>query len=109
MLKLALDHPKFKVSTLEIDRKGTSYTIDALKELKSDHLRLILSDEAAAHLDGWKDSEELRRIAPPLVAPRTWGISSTEIRDRLKRKLYCSHLIPLKTLDYIRAHDLYSS
>ena len=36
-------------------------------------------------------------------------ISATEIRQRLKKKLYCGHLVPAKVLDYITLHRLYSS
>lgn len=109
MLKLALDLPQFKVCTLEIDQEGPSYTIDTVRELKKEGIkvRLLLSDEAAHHLDQWKESDELVKIAPPLIGPREIKISSTDIRTRLKKKLYCGHLIPAKALDYIRVNDLY--
>ena len=71
-------------------------------------LRLILSDEAAAHLGKWKETLELTQLAPPLIGPRNIDISSTEIRVRLKKKLYCGHLIPAKALEYIYEHRLYS-
>lgn len=110
MLKLALEIPQFKISTIEIDRRGPSYTVDTIRSLSSEgvQLRLLLSDEAAAHLDQWKDTQELIRLAPPLIGPREIQISSTQIRGRLKRKLYCGHLIPAKTLDYILVNHLYS-
>jgi nicotinate-nucleotide adenylyltransferase len=110
MLKLALDHPQFKISTLEIDRKDCSYTIDTVRALhdKNVQLHLLLSDESAAHLGLWKNVEELLLLAPPLVGPREIQISSTLIRDRLKKNLYCRHLIPTKALDFIEANRLYS-
>lgn len=109
ILKLALDHPQFKITTLELDRAGCSYTIDTIKALQTGGIqfRLILSDEAAAHLDQWKETEELIRLAPPLIGPRKIDISSTEIRARLKKKLYCGHLVPAKALEYIQRHQLY--
>lgn len=107
MLKLALDLPQFKITTIELDQKGSSYTIDAIRALAIQGMRLILSEEAAAHLDKWKDTEELVRLAPPLIGPREIPISSTEIRARLKKKLYCGHLIPAKALEYIHKHRLY--
>ncbi len=111
MLKLALDHPKFQICPLEIERGGPSYTIDTLRILKKEGtcFRLLLSEEAALYLDRWKDSEELVRLSPPLIGPRERDISSTDIRARLKKKLYCGHLIPAKALDYIYAHRLYST
>ena len=109
MLKLALDIPQFKISTLELDRRGPSYSIETLRALQTEGVkfRLLLSDEAAAHLDKWKDTQELIKLAPPLVAPREIQISSTQIRARLKRGLYCGHLIPAKALEYIQNHHLY--
>jgi nicotinate-nucleotide adenylyltransferase len=107
MLKLALDHPQFEVISIELEREGSSYTIDTVRALKIKGLRLILSEEAAAHLDRWKETEELVRLAPPLIAPRAIDLSSTTIRDRLKKKLYCGHLIPSKALEYIHKHRLY--
>ncbi|PIS03362.1 MAG: hypothetical protein COT85_00765 [Chlamydiae bacterium CG10_big_fil_rev_8_21_14_0_10_42_34] len=106
MLQLALDHPQFEILTLELDRKGSSYTIDTIRELQIKGLRLILSEDVAEDLEQWKEAEELIRLAPPLIGPRTF-ISSTLIRDRLKKNLYCKHLIPAKVLEYIEKHQLY--
>jgi len=111
MLKRALDFPKFKISTLEIDRGGPSYTIDTLRALQKEghKIRLLLSEETAPYLEKWKEAAELVKIAPPLVGPRDIKISSTDIRNRLKKKLYSGHLIPAKALDYILSNGLYSS
>ena len=133
MLHLALAGISyFRVTPVEIDRGGPSYTIDTLRILKSDSkaMRLLLSEEAVSQFDLWKEPGELIRIAPPLVGTRTGAvplkgalgdalkkvtyrtkvieISSTEVRDRLNKGLYCGHLIPAKTLDYIHTHRLYS-
>ena len=41
MLKLAVGgHAPFNVSSMELDRGGVSYTVDTLKELRSDHPEL---------------------------------------------------------------------
>ena len=131
MLAAALEGiPQFRISTLEIDRHGPSYTIDSVRALCSENasLRLLLSEEAAAHFNQWKEASELLRLAPPLIGgrradahpllpdllkpaftpTRILEISSTEVRERLKKKLYCGHLIPAKALDYIHLHHLYS-
>ncbi|MDE3048121.1 MAG: nicotinate-nicotinamide nucleotide adenylyltransferase, partial [Verrucomicrobiota bacterium] len=91
MLKLALDHPAFEICTLELDRKGPSYTIDTIRALEQQgfKLRLLLSDESAQNLHRWKETEHIVKSAPPLSGPREFKISSTEIRNRLKKKLYC--------------------
>ncbi len=133
MLKLALDEiPHFRISSIELDRGGPSFTIDTLRTLHSENikLRLILSEDAIARFDQWKEAGDLVRLAPPLIgtrreSPQIRGplsevlkrgftptrimeISSTDIRDRLQKKLYCGHLVPAKVLDYIKLHHLYS-
>jgi nicotinate-nucleotide adenylyltransferase len=129
MLRLGLeDIPQFKITSLEIEQKGPSYTIDTLRHLQAPNLqfRLLLSRDVALHLDQWKDFLSILRLAPPLIGLRgeaednllpelkpgltttpMLDISSTEIRGRLAQKLYCGHLVPAKTLDYIHTHRLY--
>lgn len=107
MLKLALDHPKFKIVTLELEKKGPSYTIETIRALNIPRLRLILSEESALDFPKWKDPQSLIRLAPPLTLPRTLPISSTDIRARLKQNLYCGHLVPATALAYIHKHKIY--
>lgn len=130
MVKLALEGvPRFEAISTEIDRKEISYTIDTIRSLpSSNQYHLLLSEESAAQFHKWKESEELIRLAPPLIGCRKaaapsslpaslkngftptkiMDLSSTDIRDRLKKNLYCGHLIPAKALDYIHRHRLYS-
>jgi nicotinate-nucleotide adenylyltransferase len=109
MLKLALEIPPFKITSWELDREGPSYTIDTIRALQTEGVqyRLLLSNEAAKDLKQWKEVEALVRLAPPLIGERKTPISSTQIRERLQKNLYCGHLIPAKVLEYIRKHDLY--
>lgn len=134
MLKIALEGiPHFRISSYEIDRNDPSFTIDTLRAIKGEFkndvkLRLLLSEEAATQFDQWKDFQELIRLAPPLIGTRSssavkgclaanlrsgftqtkiFEISSTEIRERLKKRLYCGHLVPAKVLEYIKANQLY--
>jgi nicotinate-nucleotide adenylyltransferase len=46
-------------------------------------------------------------IQKNLVSTRQLEISATDIRERLKKRMYCGHLLPSKVLDYIYAHQLY--
>lgn len=130
MTKLAIsDIPYFSICEEEIKREGVSYTIDTLRALQKQYsdclIRLIVSEEAFLEFTKWKDYKEILEIAPPLVGMRNAGakgvkkisknfittrhfdISSTDIRERLKKKLYCGHLVPLKVLDYIKENSLY--
>jgi nicotinate-nucleotide adenylyltransferase len=61
------------------------------------------------------DLPSINEIKNPLILKalkekveiRTLEINSREIRQRLKNKLYCTHLTPLKVLDYICENGLY--
>jgi len=94
-------------------------------------LHLLLGDDSLAAFLSWKEPAEIVRLAPPLIACRQWSqtweendsiskairlgmtptnimeISSTDIRSRLAKGLYCGHLVPEKVLDYINKHQLY--
>jgi nicotinate-nucleotide adenylyltransferase len=134
MLTAALEGiPQFQITPVEIERGGSSFTVDTLRLLsqnKNARYRLLLSEETAAHLHLWKEPQEILRLAPPLIGTRSGGqlleasplknqliknlvqtplfdIQSTQIRERLKKKLYCGHLVPHKALDYIYKHQLY--
>jgi nicotinate-nucleotide adenylyltransferase len=125
MLKIALEElPHFKILDMELTREGPSYTIDTLRILKKEHtdvkFRLLLGDDTLKQFAKWKATEEIVRLAPPLVGSRflenspfqqirtpLFEISATDIRDRLSRRLYCGHLVPAKVLDYIAQNGLY--
>lgn len=95
-------------------------------------LFLLLGQDIVGRLGEWKDIERLLSLAPPLIGMRNGGnihlglpellekicqqgmtstrvleISSTLVRERLKKKLYCGHLVPAKVLDFIYHHQLY--
>ena len=99
-------------------------------------IRMLLTEDTLAGLELWKDIEDILQIAPPIIGTRKGSplgfvdnlqpkfmdvirknivdtakldISSTNIRERLKKKLYCGHLVPTKVLDYIYKNELYYS
>lgn len=129
MLQLAiLQIEGFRLLDWEIQGKAPSYTIDTVKRLSEDpslQLHLLLGSDQVANFSLWKETQELVRLAPPLIGTRgnsercplllgsqrinipLFDISSTQIRQRLNKKLYCGHLLPASVLDYIARHDLY--
>jgi nicotinate-nucleotide adenylyltransferase len=112
MLQLALEEvPQCKITTVEIERKGTSFTVDTLRVLKRPDVQyhLILTNESFESFSSWKEPCEIKKLAILLIGPRSFPISSTEIRARFKKRLYCGHLIPAKALDYINKNQLYFS
>jgi nicotinate-nucleotide adenylyltransferase len=68
------DNPAFSVSRMEIDRGGTSYTVDTLERLRTEspdeELALILSAESYVGLPTWRQPERILDLARLIVAPR---------------------------------------
>jgi nicotinate-nucleotide adenylyltransferase len=110
MVKLVVGEvPQFRVSSLEVDRGGPSFTIETLRALPKGDYYLILTEESVTSFSKWKEFEEIKARATLLIGKRKFPISSTLIRERFKKKLYCGHLVPAKALYYIDKHRLYSS
>ena len=101
---------------------------------KEKEYHLILGEDALENFHLWKDFEELVELAPPLIGTRIqeeelskkelpkkvlsalkagltktpiMEISGTDIRARLKKNLYCGHLLPIKVGEYIKENGLY--
>ncbi len=53
------------------------------------------------------EEEILAAIRKGLTVTHQMEISATEIRERLRKGLYCRHLMPGKLLDYIYENQLY--
>ena len=67
MLELALaDHAAFSVSDLEIQRGGTSYTIDSVTELAQRHtnarMSFLIGSDSLRELHQWKDIDRLLEL-----------------------------------------------
>ena len=84
MARLAMeDNPFFRVSTLELERPGPSYTVDTLRELQEDYgpeaqLFFILGSDAFARFDEWKDPEGILGLATLVVVDRPGATASAE-------------------------------
>jgi nicotinate-nucleotide adenylyltransferase len=132
MVKIAIkDINDFEIIDFEIKKQEVSYTINTLEFLKNKYnLRLILTEEALSTFHLWKEYKQILKIAPLIVGTREKNltefrsenfilnsnnfvktnileISSTDIRERLKKKKYAGHLVPKEVLDYIYNRELY--
>jgi nicotinate-nucleotide adenylyltransferase len=76
MLRLAMaDKPYFKVSTMEIERPGPSYTVDTLAELRSqygakDEIFFILGWGSLAQLPQWREPLRIITLCYLVAVPR---------------------------------------
>ena len=124
---------RFEVSDLELRRGGVSYTIDSARHFRAlypnDELYWIIGGDQLPKLHLWKDIAELAKLVefiflerpghPVKAVPEIPGlrlrrcdghllaISSTELRERVKRDLSLDYFVPHKAIVYIRNHGLY--
>lgn len=75
MVELAIgEEPRFALDMREIERGGTSYTIDTLRELRAAlpaaRLFLIVGADQFEHFDTWRSWQEIPRLATIAVARR---------------------------------------
>ena len=88
MARLAMeDNPFFRVSTLELERPGPSYTVDTLRELQEDYgpeaqLFFILGTDAFDRFDEWKDPEGILGLATLVVVDRPGATASAGAIDQ---------------------------
>ncbi len=135
MVRLAIaGQPRFSVSRIEIDRDGPSYTIDTIRALKGKHpegLCFIVGADLLSQIETWKEPEALLKSVPFIVAPRDGvrkeiftappfdraeihfldmeevDLSSTWVREAVRRGEEFERSVPPRVADYIREHGLY--
>lgn len=80
------DAPGLSVCALEIDRGGTSYTVDTLEALHASHLdaelTLIMGADTASTLPAWHEPMKLLELAGLSVAARA-GSTRQDVLDRV--------------------------
>ncbi len=131
MVKLAIaSHPFFRLCTIEIDRKGPSYTVDTLKKLKAKYSNVefffIIGADMVQDLLNWKKIDELfemttfigvKRPGFPLESPflnkiitvetPLTSVSSTFLRERFKKNQSTRYYLPDNVRHYIEENQLY--
>lgn len=75
MLNLAIENERsWRVCTLEVDRGGVSYTVDTLRQLRTElpeaKLFFMIGADAVREVPRWKSPAEIFRLAAPLVVHR---------------------------------------
>jgi len=86
MVRLAIgDKPYFKLSTMEIERAGPSYTVDTIAELRAQlgargELFFILGWDSLAELPKWREPERLIKMCYLVAVPRV-GCSLPDLKS----------------------------
>ncbi len=131
------DMEKCGVCDIELNKKGKSYTIDTVKKLKqifpNSELYFIIGSDMLLTFDQWKKWREILKYTNILASSRNenetellikkaceldknritvveikpFPVSSTEVRNMIKRGEDVSHLVPEKVLRYINQEGLY--
>jgi nicotinate-nucleotide adenylyltransferase len=76
MVELAIAaNPRFKLSTIEMDRPGETYTVDTLEELRAgamrdDDLFFIMGVDTLSSMQRWKAPERILELTQLVVALR---------------------------------------
>lgn len=130
MLKLAIKgNNDFAVSDIEIKRRGRSYTIDTLRELKRkysrDELYFIIGSDLLKYLNEWKDLNEIIKMVKFLAATRPGypleqiphyiqtlairavDVSGFQVRACVRENKSFRYLVPDTVFDYINKRKLY--
>ena len=127
-------NPRFTVSRVDIDRGGTTYTVDTLRDLQAQRpeadLFFISGADAIAQIFSWKDMDELWELAHFVAVTRpghtisvaglpaervsvlevpALAISSTDCRARVRHGAPVWYLVPDGVVQYITKHSLYRS
>lgn len=92
MIHLVIEeYPNFELSTIEIDRKGTSYFIDTIttlmKKKKSyDDFFILMGIDAFQEIDTWKDANHLLRSCNFVIVARI-GFMFPDLSEVIKKNL----------------------
>jgi len=143
MVRLAISgNCHYRLSTVETERSGPTYTVDTIRELKSqvsahDELYFILGWDNLLDLPRWHKPAELISLCKLVAVPRIGfrvpeeatlekllpglsrrvilldkpeiDISASVIRERVRRGLSISQLVPPAVGTYIKEQGLYKT
>jgi nicotinate-nucleotide adenylyltransferase len=138
MVRSAVDgDPRFEVRDMEIRREGPSFTVDTVRELRTEspksELYLLIGADQWSGFARWREPEEIGRLARIAVMSRAGerpgdsalglaagqsldavdvpvtrvDISATLVRSRVARGLSIRYLVPDPVRQIIEAENLY--
>ena len=128
--------PRFRVSRVDIDRNGPTYTVDTLRDLHREldeqdaraDLFFITGADALANIATWRESDEVVSLAHfigvtrpghvltdpglpdgtvTLIEVPALAISSTDCRSRVAHDAPIRYMVPDGVMEYIHKRGLY--
>lgn len=128
--------PRFRVSRVDVDRPGPTYTVDTLRDLRDEYaaasvdaeLFFITGADALTSITSWHDADEVLSLAHlvgvtrpghalrdpglpdgsvTLVEVPALAISSTDCRARVAAGAPIRYLVPGGVVEYVAKRGLY--
>jgi len=138
MLRSAVaSNPRYRIEDVELNKEGTSYTVDTVADLQSRHpdaaFYWIVGSDMIRDLPNWRRIDELaERVVfiglerpdqpsddsslPGFIRSRLtrapmppMGLSSTDIRGRISEGRSVRYMVPDSVIDYMQRNGLYES
>jgi nicotinate-nucleotide adenylyltransferase len=109
MLRLATGgHDAFRVSRMEVDRGGVSYTVDTLRQMHAQHpeaeFYLLLGADSLADFPNWREPAEILRLAMPVVVRRgSATINWTPLAPLVSAERFAQfaqHIVEMPVVDF---------
>ena len=107
MTRLAIaGDPLFDLCTIEVERRGPSYTIDSIEELQAQYgsevtLYLIMAADSLNGIDAWREPDRLLERVEWIVGPRPGSAlpDRDALSDRFGERAARIHLLDGPSLD----------
>ncbi len=101
ILRLSVsDDPLFSVETMELEREGTSYTVDTLRELKNRYpdseLYFFMGSDMLNSFTTWRSPEEISKLAVLVCTIRTGQSGGEQETVEHLKKLYGTKVVLLE-------------
>lgn len=102
MVELAIeDNQHFRLSKEELDREGTTYTVETLSHLTKKHpdykYYFIMGADSLYHIESWKEPEQILKMATIVVAGRAGTGSSLSSQIEYIENKYDSEIYRLNS------------
>ena len=136
MLKSAIDsNPHFEISEIEIQRGGTSFTLDTIQSYKKEfniarnEIYFLMGSDSLGEFHTWKDPQKILKECHVIVALRpgfkpssipNWilhniqfanipqfEVSSSTIRNRWKGNKTIRYMVTQPVWEFINSHNLF--